>query len=316
VEQQVSTRTPAAAVRIDPNLGRARVTGIVPPIPTPFRDGRLDLDSLRHELDYLMPSVAGYLVGGSTGEYSSLSMDEREQVIRTVSMHTNGERALVVSITDNSVEHSRRLSELGGEVGADLLILSCPNYYPNDRAMLETYFAAVTDFSSADLCLYDNPVASGTQLSIEDIVAISSASPRLSHIKVTDTTIGKVMAIAASTSLVILAGDDSVLWHHLTTGAAGIMTAIPMIYPERTAAMWSALSAGDIEVAYEEYGQLTHFIHSSLSGLDYPGVVKVVLHEQGVLASPEVRVPLVELSPARHAEVLASFRNHAPVTGD
>ncbi len=287
------------------------MTGIVPPIPTPFRDGRLDLGSLRNELDYLQPSVAGYLVGGSTGEYSSLSMDERDELVRTVAAHTNGERSLVVSITDNSIEHSRRLSESAGEAEAELLILSCPNYFPNDRSMLEEYFAAISDFASADLCLYDNPVASGTKLSIEDIAAICAVAPRLTHIKVTDTAIGKAAAIQESTSLVILAGDDSVLWHHLTTGALGIMTAIPMIYPERTAAMWSLFAAGDIDAAYAEYAHLTHFIHFSLSSPDYPGVVKAVLHKQGVLASPEVRLPLVGLSPIRHAEVLASFENHA-----
>ena len=305
----MSAATPAPSISPSLDKHRPRVTGIVPPIPTPFRDGHLDLDSLRRELDYLRPSVSGYLVGGSTGEYSSLSMDERERLVRTVAEHTTGELALVVSVTDNSIEHSRRLSDLAGEAGAALLILSCPNYFPPDRSMLESYFGAISEFAGTDLCLYDNPVASGTKLSIDDIGAIRSAAPRLTHIKVTDTAIGKVAALRESTSLVILAGDDTVLWHHLTTGASGIMTAIPIIFPERTAAMWSFLAAGEVDAAYDEYRQLTHFIHISLSSLDYPAVVKAVLHMHDVLASPEVRLPLMSLSSVRRAQVIAALHS-------
>jgi 4-hydroxy-tetrahydrodipicolinate synthase len=315
MEQRLSRVALAPSAELDAEYRGARITGIIPPIPTPFRNGRLDLDSMRRELDYLQPSVTGYLVGGSTGEYSSLSMEERDQIVRTVAAHTNGERSLVVSIADNSIEHSRRLSECAGEVGASLLVLSCPNYFPNNRAMLGEYFAAISDFASADLCLYDNPVASGTQLSIDDIAAICACAPRVTHIKVTDSAIGKMAALRESTSLVTFAGDDSVLWHHLNSGASGMMTAIPMIYPERTAEMWSLFAAGEIDAAYDQYVHMTHFIHISLSSADYPGVVKAVLHEQGALASPEVRLPLVSLSSDRRAEVLASFQSSVDLDG-
>ena len=59
-----------------------RVTGFLPPIATPLLDGKLDLDSLRRQLDYLGDHVEGYLVGGSVGEVASLTMEEREQLMR------------------------------------------------------------------------------------------------------------------------------------------------------------------------------------------------------------------------------------------
>ena len=87
------------------------------------------------------------------------------------------------------------------------------------------------------------------------------------------------------------------------------MTAIPIIFPERTAAMWSFLAAGEVDAAYDEYRQLTHFIHISLSSLDYPAVVKAVLHMHDVLASPEVRLPLMSLSSVRRAQVIAALHS-------
>jgi 4-hydroxy-tetrahydrodipicolinate synthase len=287
---------------------RVRVTGIVPPITTPFLGGRVDLEALRRQLDYLVDSVEGVLVGGSTGEAASLTLAERESVIRTVAGHLSGTgRTLVVSIADNSIENSRRLSEIAGEVGAELLALSCPNYFVNRQSMLAEYFAAVGDFVSADICLYDNPIASHTFLSVAEILSLLASVPRITHIKMTDVAIGKVAAVLSQADVTVLAGEDSVLWHQLNSGADGTMSAISMIYPERTARMWHLFRSGALEDAYAEYQQLAPFITVGLHGDDYVASVKVVLRKQGVLESDEVRLPLVALQSERRAEVLAAL---------
>ena len=201
---------------------KARVTGLVPPIATPFRDGALDLDSLHRLLDDLSDHVSGVLVGGSVGEAASMTIEERITVMREVDRGLDRNRQyLAVSVSDNSIEYSRELAYAAGEVGADVAMVSCPNYFTNDSAMLEAYFAALSDFTPCDLCLYDNPIASHTTLSIPDIVRLTVAAPRLTHVKVTDTSVDKVAALRDATDLQVLAGDDAVLWHQLTRGAQG-----------------------------------------------------------------------------------------------
>jgi 4-hydroxy-tetrahydrodipicolinate synthase len=285
---------------------KTRVTGLVPPIVTPFRDGALDLDSLKRVLDDLAEHVSGILVGGSVGETPSLTVDERLELMHAVARHLSGRSLfLAVSIADNSIVNSRRLAEAAGEVGADVCVLSCPNYFTNDRGMLEAYFAAISEFTPADLCLYDNPLATQTILSVEDIKALITAAPRLTHVKVTDTALGKVDALRRETDLVVLSGDDVVLWHQLSRGAEGAMVALPMIDPLRASAIWRALARGDTDAAYEEYRHVTTLIHIALGAPDYVPVIKTVLHARGVIASPEVRLPLVELATVRRDEVLA-----------
>src|SRR5262249_41072007 len=154
-ERPTVRATSAAAVTM-----RTRVTGFVPPVATPFRDGRLDLVSFGRMLDDLAPHVQGVLVGGSVGESPSLDFDEKVKLMRAAPGQLGETHSLGFSISDNSMETSRRLSEIAGECGADLLMVLSPNYYGNDRAMLKAYFAAVSEFASADICLYDNPVAS------------------------------------------------------------------------------------------------------------------------------------------------------------
>ena len=273
-------------------------------------DGRVDLDSLKRMLDYLFDSIDGVLIGGSTGEAASLSTEEREDVIRAVATHLRGEKALVVSVADNSLVNSHRLSDVAGECSADLLVLSCPNYFELDHEMLQAYFGAVAQFASADICLYDNPVASKIALSVQDVINLLDVSVRMTHIEVTDTALGKVAAIhSASEAVTILAGEDSVLWHQLVGGAEGTMTVIAMIYPTTSRRMWAEFSAGRFDNAYEIYKRLTHFIHCAINAQDYPAVVKTVLYDEGVLASPEVRLPLLSLSKERMAEVFAAYRS-------
>lgn len=283
-----------------------RITGLVPPLPTPFLDGRVDLESIARQLEELHEHVDGVLIGGSTGEAASLTIEERESVIRAVAGLLGRDRQLVVSIADNSIENCRRLSEIAGECGAHLLVLSCPTYFPNDRAMLEAYFAAVAEFASADICLYDNPIASNTWLSCDDIVSLIAAAPRLTHVKMTDTALGKVRELRASTTATILAGDDSVLWHHLVCGAEGIMTAVPLIYPARAARMWRLFASGDVDGAYAAYRELSHFILTGINA-DYPAAVKAVLHHRKVFSSADVRLPLLPLSSERQVEILMNY---------
>jgi 4-hydroxy-tetrahydrodipicolinate synthase len=286
---------------------RQRITGLLPPIVTPMRDGEMDLDSLRSELDYLAPHVDGYLVGGSLGEVASLTVDERELLMRTCAAHANGSRSLAVSISDNSIDHSRRLAEVAGEIDASLVMVSCPNYYANDLGMLVEYFSAIGEFTPADICIYDNPIASHTTLAVSDIAAIAEAVPRVTHVKVTDTAVEKVDLLRRGTDLVLHAGDDAVLWHQLTRGADGAMVALPMIFPECARRVFDLVSQGDNEAAFTEYSRAVAFFHLALGASDFVASVKTVLHHRGVIASPEMRLPLIQPTARRRAEYIAAL---------
>jgi dihydrodipicolinate synthase/N-acetylneuraminate lyase len=135
----------------------------------------------------------------------------------------------------------------------------------------------------------------------------------VTHIKVTDTAIDKVAALRQATDLVICAGDDAVLWNQLSRGVDAAMVALPLIAPEIASTMWSAYERGAADEAFSAYTRAAPFLHSSLGAPDYVGVIKTVLHQRGVIASAEVRLPLVALPPERTAEVLASLATLAAV---
>ncbi len=298
----MSNNTPKSA-----DVSPQRITGFLPPIATPMQDGKLDIPSLHSQLDYISDHVAGYLVGGSIGEVASLTLEERQHVMRACADHSGSTRRLAVSVSDNCLANCRRLTETAAEVGADLVMVSSPNYFTNNRDMLVAYYGAIGEFSPTEICLYDNPIQSHTLLSVADIAAIAKAVPTLTHIKVTDTAIEKVAAIRAATDLVILAGDDAVLWHQLDRGAEGGMVALPLIYPQIASDVWDALQSGDRDAAYSRYSDATRFMHIAFGAADFVAVVKMVLHHKGVIASSEMRIPLVMPPAHRCAEILAAL---------
>ncbi len=170
--------------------------------------------------------------------------------------------------------------------------------------MLSAYLGAASEFTLIDLCLYDNPIATHTTLSVDDITALAAVVP---HAKVTDTALGKVSALRDRTKLILRAGDNPVLWHQLSSGVHGAMVAMPMIYPQATRELWQHISDGRTEAASDVYARMARSTHLSLGAPDYVPVIKTVLHHRGVLASPEVRLPLVELIPPGRGEVIGAL---------
>lgn len=283
------------------------VTGFVPPIPTPMRGGEIDLESLRSLVHALAPYAAGYLVGGSVGEHPSLTVEERLKALGVVAECKEPQHSLVASIGDNVLPNVRHLAEGAAAWGADLLVVSPPNYFANTLPGLIAYLQAVASFTDLELCLYDNPMASHTSLSVADVAALAEAEPKFTHIKVTDLTLGKVAALREKTQLRVLCGDDAVLWGQLTQGAHGAMVALPLVYPSIASAVWAALQRGAIKEAAEAYRPASHFIHVALGAADYVAVLKTTLAARGVIASDEVRLPLLPLDGARRVEVLAAL---------
>jgi 4-hydroxy-tetrahydrodipicolinate synthase len=284
-----------------------QITGLIPPIVTPFYEGRLDIGSLQQVVDYVGPVVSGVLVGGSVGEHPSLSLEERITLVQTVARCKRPEHTLVASVADNSIENSIRLAKAAEEAGADLLIVSSPNYYANSRPMVCSFLQALAACTSLELCLYDNPLATHTWFSVADLVSLAETVPRLTHVKVTDLAPEKVARLCRETSLTVLAGEDAVLWRMLTRGAHGAMVALPMIYPQQARVVWEALQEGHLSEAEAAYRACSHFLHVALGAPDYVQVIKTVLHERGIIRSAETRVPLIPLDTERQAEVLAAL---------
>src|SRR5258708_40197141 len=135
--------------------------------------------------------------------------------------------------------------------------------------MLIAYLDEVGSYSDLPLCLYDNPIASHTLLSVGDIQALAQAVPALRAIKVTDLVPEKVRALRESTDLLVYAGDDVVLWHMLRRGGPRAVVALPLIFSPQSGEMCGEVMREDWPSTAAGYRRHVRFIHHTLRAPHY-----------------------------------------------
>ncbi len=162
-----------------------RLTGIVPPLVTPFRtDGEIDLAAFEANLDsYAEEDLAGYLVLGSNGEAASLDEGEKLALVAAARKRA-GDRILLVGTGCESTRETIRLTRSSADIGADGVLVLTPHYYRQrmtDEA-LRRHFEAVADASPVPVFLYSVPVFTGIAISAA-LTASLAAHPRIAGIK-------------------------------------------------------------------------------------------------------------------------------------
>jgi dihydrodipicolinate synthase/N-acetylneuraminate lyase len=118
-----------------------KISGSLPVIPTPFRDNRIDFDSLLRLFDHLFPELEGYTLCGSTGEAPSLTMDERMELMKFAARNTPSSKTIVVGLTHTSLEDMTRLARSAQELGIHAGLVPCPYYFPNSFPWSWSFFA-------------------------------------------------------------------------------------------------------------------------------------------------------------------------------
>ncbi len=283
------------------------LAGNIPTISTPMRGGEVDRDGLRRLLAYITPYVDGYLTCGSVGEGASLTLDERIAVMETVAAFRQADatpRTWFFGTSGTALPEIEQLVRACVDSGVDALLTPQPSYFAISPPMPRQFFAAVADMSDLPIVIYDNPYPTGYYLSAEEIAALVADNPTVVGVKVTDPNARKVSALTARDNMLVFAGDDFICWRMLCRGAHGAMLAYPMILPETFARMYGLHSQGSRDAAFAIWSrEILPFVNECLRDTDYVQTGKAALHRLGVIASPEMRLPLTPLDATRRQEV-------------
>lgn len=284
------------------------VRGILPVIPTPFSDGRFDVASFESLLDHMLPGVDGYTLLGSTGEAPSLTTEQRQGIAARALELTPREKTVIVGVTHTSVAESIRLARHAQEHGAAGVLCASPFYFQNSSEGLRRFFAELDGALEIELVLYDNPAATKTMLSVEDVIAWAGELEHLQTLKLTDHDLTKVARLQAA-GISVLAGDDPILFRYLDAGVDGVMVIVPAIFPEAFRSVWDSLAAGDAAAAMQTFAaEILSFSHVFGIG-DEIATTKAMLHLMGIFASDEVLPPLVPADEQRRALLQLAYQN-------
>jgi 4-hydroxy-2-oxoglutarate aldolase len=230
---------------------RPSLAGIIPPVATPFApDGDLALDKLQANLSRLNGEpLAGYVLGGSNGEFSSLTVEERLEVVAAAREVTPRDRLLIAGSGLESTRGTIALTERVARLGADVAIVVTPGYFRAKMTAeaLEAHFVAVADAAPIPVLLYSVPANTSVDLPAAAVARLAR-HPNVLGLKDSGGDITKIGQMVHDTpdEFQILAGSAGFLLAALAVGAVGGVMALANIAGRQLYELYARFQAGDL----------------------------------------------------------------------
>ncbi len=283
-----------------------QLTGIFPPITTPFDDlGTILYSELESNLELWNDQpLSGYIVGGSNGEFVSLSIDERVEVVRRVREMTPSSRLVIAGSGMHATAATISLTGRLADVGADAALVLTPSYYKSNMTTpaLVAYYEQIAGASSIPIVLYNVPRNTGLDLPLEAVEILAEHENKCG-IKDSSGDVTKIGAIVGNTreDFQVLAGSAGFLLGALSVGAVGAVSALANIAGPKLVALITAFREGEFDTAKALQIRLIEPNTAVTARFGVPGL-KAALDMIGFYGGP-ARLPLLPLSDGEISEL-------------
>lgn len=285
--------------------------GIFPAMATPFdHNGEIWKVKVEYNVSkWNLTDVAGYVVGGSTGEIVLLSAEERYRLWEWVAQYAGAGKLLIAGTGAESVRETVAHTNKAAELGYKIALVVTPHYYKgvlNNSAAQRLFYGAVADQAKIPVMLYNLPQNTGIEL-MADAVAELSHHPNIIGIKDSSGGVGKIVRMGNETKpgFAVLTGNAGTLAPALAAGAVGGILALANAVPYACISIWEAHRTRETEAAMdwqkriERAGRLT----TEKNGV---GGLKHAMDLMGYYGGPP-RLPLVGPSPEAKREIEEAF---------
>ena len=290
-----------------------KLQGIFPPIATPFdHNGDIYPAKVRHNVEkWNRTALAGYVVMGSTGESVMLTADEKYTMWELVAQHAAPEKLLIAGTGMEGVRETVALTNRAAEMGYKAAMVRTPHYYKNliNRADAQAlYFRAVADQSRIPIVIYNWPQATGVDIPVEAVVALSE-HPNVIAIKESSGNLEKVMQMIREVKhgFQVLVGSASTLWPSLLMGACGAILAYANAAPYSVIAIWEAYRTREEAAGLDWQNRIGRASALVTTKYGIPGL-KYAMDLNGYYGGPP-RLPLVVPTPEAKKEIEEAFRD-------
>lgn len=275
--------------------------GSYPPAITPFRNGKVDFERYAELIErQAREGSHGVLVTGTTAEPSSLTIEERSELVK-VAVETVAKRIPVVAATGSqSLAETLELTARAEGAGADALLVVTPYYIKPPQGGLVEYFVEVGKRTHLPLMIYHIPGRAAVSVTPTTVARIAERLPNLVGIKhaVNDLEFLTEVLARLGMDFRIFCGLEALSLPMLAVGAAGLMNAVGNLAPARVAAMCEAVEQGDLVKARKLHFELFELNQAIFLDTN-PIPLKYMMTRLGLLDAPEVRLPLIPLDEER-----------------
>ncbi|UYQ94838.1 dihydrodipicolinate synthase family protein [Chitinophaga horti] len=230
--------------------------GIYPALTTKLNaNEELDLPLFKQNLDaQLSAGIDAIVLGGTLGEASTLTTNEKETLTKFAVEQTTGKIPVILNIAEGSTAEALQRAKEAKAWGAKGLMMLPPMRYKTDARETAAYFKTVANSTDLPIMIYNNPVDYKTEVTL-DVFEELAECPNIQAVKESTRDISNVtrMRNAFGDRFKILCGVDTLAMEELLMGADGWVGGLVCAFPEETVAVYRLVKAGRIEEALKIY---------------------------------------------------------------
>ncbi len=284
-----------------------KLNGVLTALITPFNHGDVDYTSLKKLLRLqLDDGIQGFVVNGTTAESPTLTTEERKKIFSFVEGEVAGQVPVIMGTGTNSTQETIARSKEAAELGAAAALVVVPYYNKPPQRGLYEHFKVVAEQSSIPVILYNVPSRTLAKLELDTVLRLSKIKNIVGIKEATgDIQFASKIKAGTSSEFALLSGDDASFAHFLNAGGDGIISVGSHIFAKEFVALQSREAGADKK--FED--SLTTINNLYLEANPIP--VKMALYMMGVIASPELRLPLIAMS----EELIPKLKNSMVESG-
>jgi 4-hydroxy-tetrahydrodipicolinate synthase len=276
---------------------------------TPFRDGAFDEPAFERLIEWQIDSeVAGIVPVGTTGESPTLDHAEHNRVIEVAVKSARGRCQVIAGTGSNSTAEAIALTQEAEKAGADGALLVAPYYNKPSQEGLFRHFKAIAENTKLPVILYSIPGRCGIEIAVETVVRLARECANIVALKEAGGSAERVNQLRSvlPEEFDILSGDDPLTLPFMASGAVGVISVASNIIPREIVQIVRAFAAGNVADA-----RALHFkfypLFKDLFLETNPVPIKSALAWAGRI-SPELRLPLCEMTEINQQKLLATLR--------
>lgn len=276
-----------------------RLSGIFPPMATPFRDQKLDLDAVVYNIEKMnQTGVRGVMPLGSNGEFRAVNDEETVSLIKTYKKHLAPDKTLIAGAGRDSAYYTVEMVKRVADAGADYASIVTPHYFAEkmtDEALCR-YYEYVADRSPIPLLLYCVPIYAGGV--VISYAAVKHLAQHENIVGMKDTTkediAGYIAAGKDGAEFHVLAGTIKKFLGGLKLGAVGGVLSVAVYLPQLCADLFALYQAGKMAEA-EALSERLISLSKQLTDTSAVAGVKSAMTLTGYHGG-ELRLPLLPLT--------------------
>lgn len=284
--------------------------GVYPALTTKFTaDDKLDLPlfekNLRAQLD---AGVDGIILGGTLGESSVLSNEEKFDLLRFAVDKVAGKVPVIMNIAEGSTREAVKLANEAEKCGAKGLMMLPPMRYKSDHRETVQYFKDVANSTSLPIMVYNNPVDYKIEVTL-DMFADLVENKNIQAVKESTRDVSNVtrMINRFGDRFKILCGVDTIAMEELMLGAQGWVAGLVCAFPKETVAVFKLTKANKIAEALEIYRWFLPLLELDI----HPKLVQYIklAEQEAGIGSEHVRKPRLALAGEERERILKIIRD-------